>query len=45
MQPCDVEATYADVSDLERDIGFRPSTAIEDGIARFAQWYREYHRI
>jgi UDP-glucuronate 4-epimerase len=45
MQPGDVEATYADVSDLERDIGFRPSTAIEDGIARFAQWYREYHRI
>jgi UDP-glucuronate 4-epimerase len=45
MQPGDVEATYADVSDLEHDIGFRPSTAIEDGIARFAQWYREYHRI
>ena len=45
MQPGDVEATYADVSDLERDIGFRPSTSIEDGIARFAKWYREYHRI
>jgi UDP-glucuronate 4-epimerase len=45
MQPGDVEATYADISDLERDIGFRPSTAIEDGIARFAQWYREYHRV
>jgi len=45
MQPGDVEATYADVSDLERDIGFRPATSIEDGIARFATWYREYHRI
>jgi UDP-glucuronate 4-epimerase len=45
MQPGDVEATYADVTDLERDIGFRPGTAIEDGIARFAQWYREYHSI
>jgi UDP-glucuronate 4-epimerase len=45
MQPGDVEATYADVSDLERDIGFRPATAIEDGIARFATWYREYHKI
>jgi UDP-glucuronate 4-epimerase len=45
MQPGDVEATYADVSNLERDIGFRPATAIEDGIARFAKWYREYHRI
>jgi UDP-glucuronate 4-epimerase len=43
MQPGDVEATYADVADLERDIGFRPATAIEDGIARFAQWYRDYH--
>jgi len=45
MQPGDVEATYADVSDLERDIGFRPATAIADGIARFARWYRDYHRI
>jgi UDP-glucuronate 4-epimerase len=45
MQPGDVEATYADVADLERDIGFRPSTSIEDGIARFATWYREFHRI
>ena len=45
MQPGDVEATYADVADLERDIGFRPSPSIEDGIASFAKWYREYHRI
>ena len=45
MQPGDVEATYADVSDLERDIGFRPSTPIEDGVARFAKWYREFHGI
>jgi UDP-glucuronate 4-epimerase len=45
MQPGDVEATYADVTALEREIGFRPSTPIEDGIARFAKWYREYHRI
>ena len=43
MQPGDVEATYADVADLERDIGFRPATTIEDGIARFAAWYREFH--
>jgi UDP-glucuronate 4-epimerase len=45
MQPGDVEATYADVSDLERDIGFKPATPIEEGIARFAKWYRDYHRI
>jgi UDP-glucuronate 4-epimerase len=42
MQPGDVAATYADVADLERDIGFRPSTSIEEGIARFAKWYRDY---
>ncbi|WP_407155593.1 NAD-dependent epimerase [Bradyrhizobium sp. STM 3557] len=45
MQPGDVEATYADVTDLERDIGFKPATPIENGIARFAKWYRDYHRI
>jgi UDP-glucuronate 4-epimerase len=45
MQPGDVEATYADVTDLERDIGFKPATAIEDGISRFAKWYRDYHQI
>ena len=45
MQPGDVEATYADVADLERDVGFRPATTIEDGIALFAQWYRHYHLI
>jgi UDP-glucuronate 4-epimerase len=45
MQPGDVEATYADIAELERDIGFQPSTMIEDGVARFAKWYREYHSI
>ncbi|MBR1142355.1 NAD-dependent epimerase [Bradyrhizobium sp. AUGA SZCCT0222] len=45
MQPGDVPATYADVEDLARDIGFRPATRIEDGIMRFARWYREYHKI
>jgi UDP-glucuronate 4-epimerase len=45
MRPGDVPATHADVEDLARDIGFRPSTTIEDGIARFAKWYRDYHRI
>jgi UDP-glucuronate 4-epimerase len=45
MQPGDVPATYADVEDLARDIGFRPSTTIEDGIRQFAEWYRDYHRL
>jgi UDP-glucuronate 4-epimerase len=43
MQPGDVFATYADVSDLERDVGFAPSTSIEDGLRRFVDWYLEYH--
>ena len=45
MQPGDVPATYADVDDLMRDVGFRPSTSIEDGVARFIAWYREYHKL
>jgi UDP-glucuronate 4-epimerase len=45
MQPGDVPATYADIEDLAREIGFRPATSIEDGIARFAKWYREYHNL
>jgi UDP-glucuronate 4-epimerase len=45
MQPGDVPATYADVDDLMREVGFRPSTSIEDGIARFARWYRDYHQL
>jgi UDP-glucuronate 4-epimerase len=45
MQPGDVPATYADVEDLEREIGFRPTTTIEDGVARFAKWYRDYHNL
>ena len=42
MQPGDVPTTYADVDDLARDVDFRPATPIEDGIRRFATWYRSY---
>ena len=45
MQPGDVPATYADIDDLMRDVDFRPSTSIADGIARFVEWYRAYHRL
>ncbi len=45
MQPGDVCETYADIDDLVRDVGFRPSTSIEDGVARFIEWYREYHGL
>jgi len=44
MQPGDVPATYADIEELARDVGFRPSTTIEDGIRSFAKWFREYHK-
>jgi UDP-glucuronate 4-epimerase len=45
MQPGEVVATRADVSDLERDVGYRPRTPIEEGVARFVEWYREYYRV
>lgn len=45
MQPGDVPATYADVDDLARDVGFRPSTPLEEGVRRFVAWYREYHSV
>jgi UDP-glucuronate 4-epimerase len=45
MEPGDVPATYADVDDLMRDVGFRPSTSIEDGVARFVQWFKDYHQL
>jgi UDP-glucuronate 4-epimerase len=45
MQPGDVPATYADVDDLMRDVDFKPSTPIGEGIARFIAWYKAYHRL
>ena len=43
MQPGDVPATEADVSDLTRDVGFKPDTSVETGISRFVDWYRGYY--
>lgn len=45
MQPGDVPATFADVDDLIRDVDFKPATSIEDGVARFVEWYRDYHKV
>jgi len=45
MQPGDVPSTRADVHDLERATGFRPDTTVEQGIAAFVKWYREYYRV
>ena len=45
MQPGDVRDTFADISAIERDHGFRPTTTIDEGVPRFVQWYREYHAV
>jgi len=45
MQIGDVKETFADISGIERDHGFQPTTSIEDGIPRFVRWYREYHGV
>lgn len=45
MQPGDVLRTYADVSELERDIDFKPSTSIEDGLGKFVDWYKQYYNV
>lgn len=43
MQPGDVYQTYADVKELEKDFGFKPSTSLETGLANFAKWYKGYY--
>jgi UDP-glucuronate 4-epimerase len=45
MQPGDVPATFANVDDLMREVGFKPSTPVADGVARFIEWYCAYHRL
>jgi UDP-glucuronate 4-epimerase len=45
MQPGDVPATYADVDDLSRDVGFAPATPVEMGIERFVDWYTEFYGV
>lgn len=45
MQPGDIFETFADMSDLETDFGFRPKTTIQTGIRHFVTWYREYYQV
>jgi len=45
MQPGDVVRTYADISALERDFGFKPGTSLQSGLSRFVEWYRGYFKI
>ena len=45
MQPGDVPATYADIDAIQRDLGYQPTTAIDVGVPRFVDWFRQYHGI
>jgi UDP-glucuronate 4-epimerase len=45
LQPGDVPDTYADVDDLVHELDYKPDMAVEDGIARFVEWYRGYYRV
>jgi UDP-glucuronate 4-epimerase len=45
MQPGDVPDTYADVESLIQDVGYEPKTSIEEGVARFVAWYRDYYKV
>jgi UDP-glucuronate 4-epimerase len=45
MQAGDVKDTFADISAIERDLGFAPTTSIDEGVPRFVAWYRKYHGL
>ena len=45
LQPGDVPATYANIDDLMRDVEFKPSTTLEEGIPRFIAWYKDYYKV
>ena len=45
MQPGDVYQTYADVSELEKDFDFKPKTTLEEGLTRFAAWFKAYYHL
>lgn len=45
LQPGDVPDTFADVSDLENDFGFKPSTPLKEGVYKFVEWYKDYYKI
>ena len=43
IQPGDVKATWADVGRLKRDLGYEPVVSVQDGVARFVEWYRGFY--
>ena len=45
LQPGDVPDTCADIADLARDVGYSPSTPVEEGVRKFIAWYRQYYKV
>jgi UDP-glucuronate 4-epimerase len=45
MQPGDVRDTFADISAIQNDLGYQPTTSIDVGIPRFVDWYKNYHGL
>jgi UDP-glucuronate 4-epimerase len=45
MQPGDVEQTWADTKDLEKDYQYKPNTPIQKGVGKFINWFQEYYSI
>jgi len=45
LQPGDVPDTYADVQDLVRDVDYKPDTSVEEGVANFVAWYKDYYKV
>ena len=45
LQPGDVPATYADVTEFVNDFGYKPSTSVKDGVKKFIDWYKKYYKI
>ncbi len=44
-QPGDVEMTYANIDELKADFGYASATPLEEGLKRFVDWYRDYHKL
>ena len=45
MQPGDVAATFADTAALAQDVGYAPATPVQEGVAKFVEWYRDFYGV
>ena len=44
-QPGDVDTTFADIEDLQNDVGYRPKTNLDDGLSKFISWFKDYYTL